>query len=441
MLRDGGAVKLPPALVERHPGEDADRSGQLLQHGIQFRIVDFPSGFRGAAEFLILVVADAPASQRRPDQRDAVLIGAAAVGHVLHDQDAQPVAVVVPAPAFHLDVLAQHVEAERADRAQLIFHRLIAGIGHQPVHAVALVQQPAQKQRLAVQAEARAAVRVPGRGELAHAEIALDRVILGLHVDVVQERVVRTPGPEAVQMHDVGAVIGDAAADDFPVFRNRDDRLAEIAAQLEADIAGIVVCLDLDILHVAVADILHPHGLPDAAARRIPHAAVLQALLAVGVQAGIAVIRAAHDQLIARQNGAGHIQRKRRIAAAVAADRQAGEEHLADLVDRLKVQQRMREPGFIAEAAPVPEHLARLQLLVGQREFRTQRKRHADAFPRILAVFFRGSGDLEFPHAVEIRIAASLQQHARIFRQRTGRIEFFTPGAHQAHLPASFPFL
>ena len=69
-----------------------------------------------------------------------VAVAAAAVDDVLPDQHADPVAVGVPAQRLDLRVLAQHREAERLHRLDVVDHRLVAGRGDQPVGPVPLVE-------------------------------------------------------------------------------------------------------------------------------------------------------------------------------------------------------------------------------------------------------------------------------------------------------------
>ena len=61
--------------------------------------------------------------ERRGDRQQIVL--SAAGGHVLPDEHAQPVAVIIPAHGLNFDVLAQHIEAQPLHERNIIDQRLV----------------------------------------------------------------------------------------------------------------------------------------------------------------------------------------------------------------------------------------------------------------------------------------------------------------------------
>ncbi len=82
------------------------------------------------------------------DDRGAV--AASAVYHILADNHAQTVAVVIPSGAFHLNMLAQHVKAKIFHDSNVIKKRILGRGGVKAVRPVALIQHPHEKVRLVV---------------------------------------------------------------------------------------------------------------------------------------------------------------------------------------------------------------------------------------------------------------------------------------------------
>ena len=172
-----GRVELPPALVEGHPGANAHRIAQGGHQLAQLGGELFAGGLVFALEAFVAFILhmDAKIGQRHGD---AVAGIGCAAGHILPHQHAQPVAVIVPARGFCLDVLAQHVEAERLGALDVRAQRLVGGGGVQAVRPIALIEQPALKIRLAVEQKTGRAGGVLFYLEGAQAEIAGDAVYL-----------------------------------------------------------------------------------------------------------------------------------------------------------------------------------------------------------------------------------------------------------------------
>ena len=189
------AVKLAPALVERHPHGDArvvvergDHVAQLVQKRLARRHVR-------AAEERIPAVVEMPARHER-GRDDERVVASAAAGHILPDEHAQPVTVVIPAVALDLDVLAQHVEAHVLGQLDVIDERVVARRGVEPVRPVPLIEQPVVKIRLAVEKQAAHAVLVRLDAAFAHGKVAVDRVAAERHAEGVERRLLRRPGAE-----------------------------------------------------------------------------------------------------------------------------------------------------------------------------------------------------------------------------------------------------
>ena len=120
--------------------------------------------------------------------------------HVLPHQHAAPIAMVVPAVGLHLQVLAQHVEAGVLHGLNVEGERLVGGSRHEAVGPVALIEHPAQKQRLAVQEEAKAAGAVRSHLHRAEGGVAAHRIGAESHDDIVEARIVGAPAAHLAEI-------------------------------------------------------------------------------------------------------------------------------------------------------------------------------------------------------------------------------------------------
>ena len=77
-------------------------------------------------------------------------IGAAAVYHILPDEDAQTVAIVVVEHGLDFGVLAEHVEAELFHGGELVKKRLCRGRGINALLPISLIEKSVLKNRDAV---------------------------------------------------------------------------------------------------------------------------------------------------------------------------------------------------------------------------------------------------------------------------------------------------
>ena len=219
-----------------------------VDHPLQLQVV-LLRRFRRALD-VRLAAADAPVAGR----------------HVLQDQQAELVAPVIPPIRLHLDVLARHVEAELFGDLNIVFERLVGGGGVDAVGPEALVERPAQEDRLAVEQDARHALLVRLADlDLAHAEIAVHgvgllAVLAQLDVEVVEERLLRRPQVRLVdRQHE--RQVGSARrpwrrrwSPSFAVTAAVRPSLAPRSPQLDADLAVIDVGNDLQ----AVDAVLRP---------------------------------------------------------------------------------------------------------------------------------------------------------------------------------------
>ena len=304
----------------------------------------------------------------------------AAVHHILPDDEAQLIAVVVPPLRLDLGVLAQQVEAQLLDLLQLVHHRRVRGRGIQPLRPVALVQQAVEEDGLSVEAEAQDAFRVRLTAPFAEGKITVHGIktvfvpLGGTHGQVVEERAVRTPRKEMflrdVQRH-LAVLVGLVAA---PVLGNGHAPGPHHSPEVFCPAGlgrvgfyrhgpGIVVRGDRQLRNVIVRHPLQPDGLPDAALGMVEHPAGGQGLLAPGLGAIPGGVLHGHPEgVAARPQIIGDVQRKGPVAAPVAAGQMAVDLHGAGVVHRSEVEQHPSAlPRRGRKAAVVVEPLPGLQ--------------------------------------------------------------------------------
>ena len=142
-------IKLPPAFVKGHPHGDARAVVQKLDHLVELGLVFYSALEVLSCEKLVVFIAQVySGNERRGD--DCRIVAAAAVYHVLPDEHAEPVAVIVPAQGLNLDVFAQHVKAHVLRRLDIEDECLIGRGGVHSVGPVALVEQTVVEIGLAV---------------------------------------------------------------------------------------------------------------------------------------------------------------------------------------------------------------------------------------------------------------------------------------------------
>ena len=146
-------AELPPAFVKNSPQTDA---GVILQqtnrflHRIQKNSARF--GIRVQPPVGTLFYMDG-GENGIPEV--AVF---SIVDHILEDNHPEPVTVVVEPFGFQFNMFAQRIETQGLHGEDVFFKCLRHGRGIKTVAPIALVQQPVEEVRFAVQAEARNAV-------------------------------------------------------------------------------------------------------------------------------------------------------------------------------------------------------------------------------------------------------------------------------------------
>ena len=303
------------------------------------------------------------------------VVAASAVDQVLPHEHAEPVAVVVPAQRLDLDVLAQHREAEIPGGADVMGQRLVRRCGAEPVGPVALVEQPRVQVGLAVEQQPGPPLRVRPDPDRAHPDIAGHPVRAEEHLHVVQERVLRRPGPQpGPQPQARGHAEGYLGAREHPSVGAHGDRRRRRISRRRAhtgphhsdlELAGLQVRGQLESVHPTRRDGLQPDGLPDAGMGGVPDATGGQGLLAPAAPGGVGHVSHPDDKLVPTRGGegVGDVEGERQVAAAVCADVPAVHPDLAVLVDRAEVEKHPVADEAVGqgELTAVPQRLVRLQ--------------------------------------------------------------------------------
>ena len=441
-LHGPGGIELPPALIEGHPAAHAGVALQGLYRGFQLPGIFFPARFRFAAQ----QAPEGPCIRQAAEQRlehvgqvghEPELVGPAAVHHVLPDDEAQLIAVVIPALRLDLGVLAQKVEAQLFYGLQFPYHCPIAGRGVQALGPVALIQQAVEQDGLAIQAEAHDPVGIRHTAPLAQGKVAVDGVALlflslrGAHDQVVQKRRIRAPREEMllrdVQGHlavPVGLVAAPVLGNGHAPGPHHGPQVRRPAGQgsmgFHGHGAGIIVRGDGQLRDVVFRHTLQPDGLPDAALGRVEHPAGPEGLLAPGLHAGAGGVLHRHPEpvMAGRVQRIGDIQRKGPVAAPVAPHQMAVDLHGAGIVHGPEVEQHPPAGACRGHKAPVVvEPRPGLQGASHAGGFRLRGVGHQNVAVPLCGQPGR-AGDGVLPQAVQVLVTVPPQGRAGIFGQR-----------------------
>ena len=102
--RDSRRDKLSPTLVEQHPYRDGNDTYEMAEHRFEILLI-LPAAFGiFSREKPIVTVFHRMIDKQRIRNEELVVL-AAAVDHVLPDEHAEPVAVIIPPERLDLDVL------------------------------------------------------------------------------------------------------------------------------------------------------------------------------------------------------------------------------------------------------------------------------------------------------------------------------------------------
>ncbi len=228
-------------------------------------------------------------------------------GHVLPDQEAKLVGPVVPAGRLDLDVLADHVVAERPLFLNVALEGIVGRSGIDAVRPEALVERAELEDELVVQQHLHETID-RAQADLAHAEVAGHRVHRGRSlgqgdVQVVEEGMGWRPegrighrqlqldprragdSPDHVRPDAGHGVDGDAAG-------------RAVNLDLEADSFGGDVRQEPEARDARFGHRFQPHRLPDAGAGGVHDPAGIERLFAARLAGAVGWIVDPHDQLL-----------------------------------------------------------------------------------------------------------------------------------------------
>ena len=143
-------VELAPALVEGDPRADGRAAVELGNHLGELGIIARARHRVGAGKFSVVVILVVNAGDEGRGDGEKVIFPAA-VYHVLPDEHAEAVAVIIPAHRLDFDVLAEHVEAHVLHELDIENHGVVARRGIEPVREVPLIEHAVLEIRSAVE--------------------------------------------------------------------------------------------------------------------------------------------------------------------------------------------------------------------------------------------------------------------------------------------------
>ena len=355
--------ELAPALVENGPQADARMIPQRPDRRVHRVQEVFPRGRIPVHPDVI----PGPDSNCRQNRILEITVFAA-VHHVLENDHAQAVAVVIELFRFDLDMLPQHIETERLHGPDI---RFIAGrIGGriQAVAPVALVQQAVKKIRFPVQAQARLAVDALN-GKRPQRKIRFNPVPAGSNGEPVQVRVFRAPADRICYSDPGGSPDQgnpDAVQFDSPGIR-----------ALRGDFSVIPARMNGQGTDVLLRNWFNPYRLPDAGHRRVPHAAALFLLLSPGMPVGQVVGSRNGNLIHARADQFRDIRGKRKIAFLMGRSFLPVDPDSRFPADRTEMQQDPFSLPFLRQGEmPGIYHFTavfHLQVYAGKQAFRAER--------------------------------------------------------------------
>ncbi len=188
--------------------------------------------------------------------------------------------------------------------------------------------------------------------------------------------------------------------------------LLSLGADVELNLAGVVVRLDAEELDGAVRQRFEPDGLPDAGGVRVmPRTVQLGRALFPSGKARIVerILVSDHDFVVMFTNDPSDVGRERRLSALVPGHNLPVDPDHSPIVDGAEVHNDPVGCRGI-ESSPVPDRVSRLPILdSGQLRFRRVRHDDLTVEPPLVT-------DAELPLAVQVHPVAPVQRRARILR-------------------------
>ena len=140
-LADSLCVKLSPRLVKRNPTSDRSAVIKMVYRLKRCLFVLSAAFLIVNAEPFVMAVRNASDKHIRQHADEEHINLLCAAYHVLPNDHAQLIAMVIPASRFDFYMLSEHVEAEILHLFDIKNHRFIAGRSHSAVRPIALVEK------------------------------------------------------------------------------------------------------------------------------------------------------------------------------------------------------------------------------------------------------------------------------------------------------------
>lgn len=178
-------------------------------------------------------------------------------------------------------------------------------------------------------------------------------------------------------------------------------------------------------------DGFHPHGLPDARHGGVVDPPGFEDLLAARLAALVGGVGHLDDDLLrsAAADQIGDVERKGVVAALVTARLPAVYPHHGRVIHRPEVEQDTPAVpcGGDIERSPVPEFLGGQERALHARQRRFDAERHQNLSVGDGRCGSLGRGHGVIPQSVEVLPLGTHQLRARVFGQRTARIDLIRP--------------
>ena len=155
---DADGIKLSPAFVKRAVNSNGREKFQVSNSIPAFLLETVPVCLILPGKQRIIVITDLIAQGLGNGRKVAYKghgIRAAPINHVLTDDHAKTVTVIIPACHFYLDMFTQHVISQRLHYLDIIDQCFIGGSCIQTLRPVALIQSAHQEAGCMIQAENR----------------------------------------------------------------------------------------------------------------------------------------------------------------------------------------------------------------------------------------------------------------------------------------------
>ena len=409
------AFKLPPAFIENGPVANTGVVFQLTDRSLH-ALQELFSAFQIRMQPVVCQLLQTHRGQHRISQEAVIAV----VDHILEDDHAQLIALIVKFFRFYFDMLAQGVEAQTLHGQDVLCIAFRFCGSKNAVGPVTLIQQAMEEIRFTIETQAGG---IPDFSNLqgANCKVRIHPIFFGFQRKFIQIGVFRTPKVWIFRCDGDRTIFHGETTQVF-------DMELTIQFRLDRNGDGIPTIFDVQLLDILLRYAFQPHRLPNARYRCVPHTATLfrRDLLAVGIGLILQIVHAANaEPVTAIGQRIGDVQSKGFITALMAAHGLTVEKHVRALICRADVQQHSapveafrqgKTAGIIQQAA-----LFVVLTKAGQLAFRAER--YANATLRFII-------DRKIPNAVQIDPVspAHLGTGVDIPRRFLGSQQFRPPG-------------